>query len=670
MGRCAGSRKELQGFGVTGREKSFLPLVGNRPVCSAPKADENVWNAYLSKEERVRKDPLEGRFHTDQLRSDVARLSRLSSPSSILSALDRRREVIDFQTVHLIVQSLCQKDRIAEALELIQALAKERGFKPTTHTFNTLTYFYCHKNMYEQAKKVLEYMQLQGGASDIHTYNILIQSLCFQGKPGAALQLFRDIEALKVDVNVDTYNILVESACFQQNLPQVDLLISEMTQKGIRIDQFTYNSLIALSCRSGKLKEARALLQQMRESNLYPNVSSFLPFIGAYCRKKDFSKSLEVFKEMQKTYGVAPNVECFNMMALFLSKDQQYQEVTNLLRQLHSKGIEPNVVTSNIALNASLSLGDVEDVLSVFNQILQPDSTSYTLLLLFLCRKQEVRLATKYWQRGSALEVRLPVQVYHSMIQLYLSVGYQASATSLLEEMKSRGFSIEQVPQPLRGSAYSRDQTTKEQPVKPKLTLEWSSIHTQANNDFTESRSEVLSESFFKGEPNEVYLHLSDLSTEDTFIALEILQFLIKEVQKMPLSSVSRMNSHFMKVIERPNVFTTFLALLCLQKEISKSKAKCKNMKQVIFNLSSQVTPEQWRIFVDALCRTNQPGIAAMLFSMNDMHPLHPHYLLFQSLSHPIFDSLVRLGQSESANRFSDFASLSFGITMKCSDPF
>ena len=50
-------------------------------------------------------------------------------------------------------------------------------------------------------------------------------------------------------------------------------------------------------------------------------------------------------------------------------------------KNLLSKGIEPNVVTSNFALNASLSLGDVEDVLSVFNQILQPDSISFTLLL-------------------------------------------------------------------------------------------------------------------------------------------------------------------------------------------------------------------------------------------------------------------------------------------------
>ncbi|KAL8135710.1 hypothetical protein AgCh_010370 [Apium graveolens] len=195
---------------------------------------------------------------------------------------------------------------------------------------------------------------------DVSSFSTLIYAYSKFSRFGEALYLFSKM--LSTGLVPDTRVVpCVVKACSGLLADRVGQQVHGLTLAfGLVWDEFVVSSLVHFYVKCGQLSNAHKLLDMMRE----PDVSSWSALLAGYARKGNVGETKVVFDKMVKA-GVEFNSVTWNGLIAGLNQSGHHLEAVYALRDMHSRGFEPDGTSVSSGLSA---VGDLEDVV-MGNQI-------------------------------------------------------------------------------------------------------------------------------------------------------------------------------------------------------------------------------------------------------------------------------------------------------------
>ncbi|GKC01309.1 tetratricopeptide repeat-like superfamily protein [Tanacetum coccineum] len=151
---------------------------------------------------------------------------------------------------------------------------------------------------------------------------------------------------------------------------------------------------------------------------------------------------------MDSQHGISPDVVTYNSLITALCKLHVWTDATFLIQVMPSKGIEPNVETFNIVINAFYTRGKIKEarlgdmaaamtlLILMMSRDLAPDVATYTSFLNGYCISKKMDEAMLTYHEMSVKGWRPD---YDSMIRSLFLVARFHDGRKLLDDMRRQG---------------------------------------------------------------------------------------------------------------------------------------------------------------------------------------------------------------------------------------
>ena len=200
---------------------------------------------------------------------------------------------------------------------------------------------------------------------------------CKCGRWEQALSLRVAMERAQISPTVVTFNSLID-ACGRsdQHARAVSLFEELEASDTLAPDVVTYNVLIATHGRAGLAEQALAYLDRMRQARLRPDLLTYNSLISACEKAGWWQKALHLLYEMRGAAGLTPDVVSYSAAISPRSahdlptisprspqvsysaaisaceKGHEWQRALQLLEEMATAGVAPNVYSYSAAISA------------------------------------------------------------------------------------------------------------------------------------------------------------------------------------------------------------------------------------------------------------------------------------------------------------------------------
>ncbi|KAF7051095.1 hypothetical protein CFC21_059374 [Triticum aestivum] len=156
-----------------------------------------------------------------------------------------------------------------------------------------------------------------------------------------------------------------------------------MEGNGCRTDDWTYGILIHGLC-DGKIEEAEQLLDSAVKGGFTPTVVTFTNLIDGYCKAERIDDALRVKNNMLLS-KCKLDVNVYGKLINSLIRKDRLKEAKELLTEILTTGLVPNVVTSSSVSDGYCKTGKVDFELEVLKMMerdgCRPNSWTYNSLM-------------------------------------------------------------------------------------------------------------------------------------------------------------------------------------------------------------------------------------------------------------------------------------------------
>ena len=286
-------------------------------------------------------------------------------------------------------KNLKKLDQVVEKME-------EHGAQPTESTYNTLVNALINVNRVDKAWKVMqEAVREKSGSNGSSVYVVSEES--------------------KQYMYATILKGLINSVDFKgKGMQQALDLMNQMKSQGVEPDVYVYSQLMDHLIKKRKdVDAAEHLFKQMQLESfggIVPNVVVYNILLRGYCNQEEVGwcrmKSLELLKEMG-TKGIKPNVSTFNTLICAAVSNDDQQAASKLFKLMVDLKVDPDRMTFTTIMKNFSNLRRPDEVARVFQQL---DESPFggADKIAFNC------LIGAYGKVGQTMEAE---QVYNKMIK-------------------------------------------------------------------------------------------------------------------------------------------------------------------------------------------------------------------------------------------------------------
>ncbi|KAF9682116.1 hypothetical protein SADUNF_Sadunf05G0074800 [Salix dunnii] len=141
-----------------------------------------------------------------------------------------------------VLYGLYRKNMFNEALEF---LMKMENLFPRAVDRSMRILGFCEEGAIQEAKRVYDQMNSEGGVPSALVYDCLIHGFCQEGrgKDGSALKLLEDMVGRGCEPDTGSYRPLIDALCRKRSFEKAASLLLQMVENGITPDYLIWNSL-------------------------------------------------------------------------------------------------------------------------------------------------------------------------------------------------------------------------------------------------------------------------------------------------------------------------------------------------------------------------------------------------------------------------------------------
>jgi len=215
---------------------------------------------------------------------------------------------------------------------------------------------------------------------------------------------------------------------------------AEMRRANVVPTAVTYGCYIDACIRNGNMDHAMRVFDEMTPDNCKPNTVIYTSLIRGFARFQQPDRALALYKNMQKR-GVECSSLTFNSVLDVVARHiPDPEEMTTVLNDMTAAGIKPDIVTYSILIKASCTAGNLENAMSLFDQLRQEglilDEIAFNSLLNGCSKNNKVAYAESVFVAMQELKVRPSNVTCSILVKMYGKAKMLDKAIGVLELME------------------------------------------------------------------------------------------------------------------------------------------------------------------------------------------------------------------------------------------
>ncbi|XP_027359261.1 pentatricopeptide repeat-containing protein At2g40240, mitochondrial-like [Abrus precatorius] len=203
-----------------------------------------------------------------------------------------------------LVTRLCKLRRVDDALRVIDSLARDDICCPKVITFYPVLSHLTRENSFDQARRVVDFMDRLGVRLDLTAHNMFLMAHCFAKDLDAAAGVLRRME-----------------------------------EEGFGADARTFDALVMGACRVGKVEGAMVLLRRMVDDGVPILYSTHMYVIGALLKMKCYEHAVRYVRGYGEKKDEMLNAELFGCLASKLVNLKRVEDAMLVLEEMNQRSL-------------------------------------------------------------------------------------------------------------------------------------------------------------------------------------------------------------------------------------------------------------------------------------------------------------------------------------------
>lgn len=300
---------------------------------------------------------------------------------------------------------------------------------------------------FNKAERVLSYMTKKGYASNVISHTALMEAYGRGGQYNKAEAIFRRMQSSGPEPSALTYQIIlkafVEGDKFEEAEEIFDTLLNEESSP-LRPDQKMFHMMIYMYKKAGSYEKARKIFALMAERGVKKSTVTYNSLMSFETNYKEVAN---IYDEMQRA-GLEPDVVSYALLINAYGKARREEEALAVFEDMLDAGVRPTQKAYNILLDAFAISGMVDQARTVFKSMRRdrctPDLCSYTTMLSAYVNASDMEGAEKFFRRIKQDGFEANVVTYGTLIKGYAKVNNLDKMMEKYEEMRFSGIKANQ----------------------------------------------------------------------------------------------------------------------------------------------------------------------------------------------------------------------------------
>ncbi|PIA31843.1 hypothetical protein AQUCO_04800025v1 [Aquilegia coerulea] len=230
------------------------------------------------------------------------------------------------QEMYNCVINCCARALPVDELTRIFDEMLQRGFSPSTITFNVMLDVYGKEKLLKKARKVF-WMARKQGLHDVISYNTIIAAYG-QSKDFTNMRAtVRKMEFSGFSVSLEAYNCMLDAYGKDSQMENFRSVLQRLKESSCVSDHYTYGILINIYGEQGWIEEVAAVLSELKVCGMEPNLCSYNTLIKAYGIGGMVEEAVDVVKEMREKRIEPDHITYINLVHALQRNDNFLEAV-------------------------------------------------------------------------------------------------------------------------------------------------------------------------------------------------------------------------------------------------------------------------------------------------------------------------------------------------------
>jgi len=226
----------------------------------------------------------------------------------------------------------------------------ESNVEIDTVQFNTALATCVTAGKMQDARELLDAMEIDGGLADVVTYNTLMKGYARAGCIDDCFEVFDKLHKMDISPSQVSYGILLDCCINENQVDRAMEVFNNMTKGGCPMNTILYTMLIKGFVRSGDCDQAMKVYGQMKtERSIAPDLITFSILIKANCDSDRPKAALQLLEDMI-ALGLKPDEVVFNDLIAGCARQSNAQLGKQLYEDMVASGIRPSNATFSILI--------------------------------------------------------------------------------------------------------------------------------------------------------------------------------------------------------------------------------------------------------------------------------------------------------------------------------
>ncbi|BBN17525.1 protein MpPPR_10 [Marchantia polymorpha subsp. ruderalis] len=272
----------------------------------------------------------------------------------------------------------------------------------------------------------------------------VLQIVGEQGNLEGALEVVRWMERqgwCKLDPHL--YTTIIDTFGEAGCLELAEKIFSSVNISEVEKDIALFNAMINARGKAGQIDSLEDLFESMKKSFYKPDLVTYNTVMNSYVKAgMGLGTVVSVFKDMY-TQGIEPDIVSFNILLEACVSGSHVKEAQKIFDNLKRRGLKPTVITYTTLITVYANSGHCSDALLLLSEMLAhnclPNAVTFSSLITACARDGVYEEAEKLFQVMKDFQVEPNVVTYNAMIDLNRKRGDCDSAKRLYQEMNAAG---------------------------------------------------------------------------------------------------------------------------------------------------------------------------------------------------------------------------------------
>ncbi|XP_039134880.1 pentatricopeptide repeat-containing protein At5g62370-like [Dioscorea cayenensis subsp. rotundata] len=346
--------------------------------------------------------------------------------------------VLDRRLCMMMIHGYVKEGRVNMALDLFKEMKERIDCPPDVYSYNIMIFRLLKLNFVDGGWELFHEMVGCGLKPNVVTFNTMINWYCNNSDVDSALRLLDTMKHYDVTPNLHSYTSVMTALCKAKRLVEVEKWFEKMLDCGLIPDDHMFQLLIKYLPFDHVPWMMGKVLDCLSRNGCNINV---LSFVRLFTSDSDEELQREVkllFDEMAGNNIIPLNVVLHILLGSVCSRGK-FNIAHLLLENMVDHGSVPSISHYNFLIRCLCKEGRIEDASFSLYSLLCLNLTTHSIVINFHCKRRDIDLALRAFDKMIRQGFRPPVDVYDSIIRSLCKVGRMLEAELTVDKMLQVG---------------------------------------------------------------------------------------------------------------------------------------------------------------------------------------------------------------------------------------